>query len=301
MELPRISIVTPSFNQAQFLEATIRSVLDQGYPNLEYVVVDGGSTDGSAEIIERYADRLAWSCSEKDAGHYDAVRKGFSHCTGEIFAWLNSDDLYFSGALRTVASVFSELPQVEWITSLNRAGWDWYGYCTMISPLKGCSKQAYLDGHYLPSAAVSGPSLGPIQQESTFWRRSLWEKAGGLNPEYGLAADFDLWSRFYRHTDLYGVRAPLGGFRDRQDQRSVSMHDRYVEEARDSLRKLRDAERWEPSRSRQLAMAMKVDRIPGVRSRGIGLYGYTGKRVERRLFFSPEAHWEVEDHLFGLC
>src|SRR5215469_5586779 len=92
--LPKISIVTPSFNQAEFLEETIRSVLDQNYPNLEYVVVDGGSTDGSVDIIKKYAHRLAWWVSEPDDGQYAAINKGFKHSSGEIMAWINSDDKY---------------------------------------------------------------------------------------------------------------------------------------------------------------------------------------------------------------
>src|SRR3954464_13703841 len=92
--LPRISIVTPSFNQARFLPETIRSVLGQNYPDLEYVVIDGGSTDGSAEVIRRHEDRLAQWVSEKDAGQYDAINKGFARTSGEIMGWLNSDDLY---------------------------------------------------------------------------------------------------------------------------------------------------------------------------------------------------------------
>jgi glycosyltransferase involved in cell wall biosynthesis len=103
-ELPRISLVTPSFNQAEFLEATLRSVLDQGYPNLEYIVVDGGSTDGSTAILERYADRLAWWVSEPDRGHGHALNKGFARATGEILGWINSDDLLLPGASSSAGS-----------------------------------------------------------------------------------------------------------------------------------------------------------------------------------------------------
>ena len=108
MTPPRITLVTPSFNQGQYLEQTLRSVLDQGYPNLEYIVVDGGSTDDSVEITKRYADRLAWWVSEKDAGQSDALDKGFARATGEVFGYINSDDVLYPGALDAVAKAYAQ-------------------------------------------------------------------------------------------------------------------------------------------------------------------------------------------------
>src|SRR5215472_7727613 len=99
MPLPRITVVTPSFNQGQFLEATLRSVLDQNYPNLEYIVCDGGSTDNSVEVIQRYQDRLAWWVSEKDKGQSNAINKGFAGATGDLLAYINSDDTFAPGSL----------------------------------------------------------------------------------------------------------------------------------------------------------------------------------------------------------
>src|ERR1035437_8512433 len=122
--LPRISLVTPSFNQAPFLEATIRSVLDQDYAALEYVIVDGGSTDGSVEIIRKYQGRLAYWCSEPDQGQYDAINKGFARSTGHIMAWINADDMFFPWTFQLVADVFSMFPDVSWITSLLPANWN---------------------------------------------------------------------------------------------------------------------------------------------------------------------------------
>src|SRR5215208_2659718 len=109
---PRVSIITPSFNQGQFLEETMHSVLEQDYPNIEYIVVDGGSADNSVEIIKKYQGQLAWWVSEKDRGHADALNKGFSHATGEILAWLNSDDVYFPNAVSQAVSFLKTNPAI---------------------------------------------------------------------------------------------------------------------------------------------------------------------------------------------
>src|SRR5258708_5296321 len=113
---PSISIITPSYNQVSFLEETIQSVLQQDYPNLEYVIIDGGSTDGSVEIIQKYADRLTHWVSEPDGGQYDAVNRGFQYTRGEIMAYINSDDKYTPWAFSVVGEIFESLPEIEWLT-----------------------------------------------------------------------------------------------------------------------------------------------------------------------------------------
>ena len=116
---PKISIVTPSFNQAQFLEETILSVINQNYPNLEYIIIDGGSTDGSVDIIKKYEKHLTYWVSEPDNGHGHALNKGFSTTTGEIMAWINSDDKYYPSTFATVAEIFNKFSDINWIHGKN--------------------------------------------------------------------------------------------------------------------------------------------------------------------------------------
>ena len=121
---PKISIITPTYNSVAFLEATIKSVIEQNYPNLEYIIIDGGSNDGTVEIIERYAEHLAYWISEPDKGMYDALQKGFDKSTGDILGWLNSDDLHFEWTLELIARLFTRFEQVDWLTSNIISGMD---------------------------------------------------------------------------------------------------------------------------------------------------------------------------------
>jgi hypothetical protein len=233
--LPRISIVTPSFNQGQFLEETIRSVFDQHYENLEYILIDGGSTDGSLRTIKKYGDRFAHWSSEPDHGQYDAINKGFAKSTGEIMGWLNSDDKYLPWTFSLVADIFTAFSQVEWLTTVHPLAWNEQGQPIKIDFTGGFSRQSFLQGGNFPVKGSVGRRW--IQQESTFWRRSLWERAGGrLDPSLTMAADFELWARFYEHADLFGVQALLGGFRSHGAQKSVLHRDRYMAEAEQVLR-----------------------------------------------------------------
>ncbi len=181
--LPRLSIITPSFNQAQFLEGTLRSVLNQGYPNLEYLVIDGGSTDGSVEIIQRYADRLAYWVSEKDNGQSDAINKGLARATGEIVAWINSDDTYLPGAFRAQVGYLCAHPEVDVV----------YGDCVYTDA----------DGQPLQNAYGRPFSLTELlrftipYQPTLFMRRTVIERAGLLDPAYHYAMDSEYWLRLH--------------------------------------------------------------------------------------------------------
>ena len=222
-DCPRISVVTPSFNQGEFLEATLRSVMTQGYAGLEYVVIDGGSSDESVSIIERYDADLAYWVSEPDQGHAHALNKGFAQTTGEIMCWINSSDMYYPWTLATVAEIFSQLPEVDWITGAVSM-FDVCGRPRVVASASGVNVFDVLAGHYRYC----------IQQESVFWRRSLWERAGGrLDQTLTYAADLDLWLRFFRLAPLYRVGTLLGGFRVHDDRLGKAGDDLYGREAKE--------------------------------------------------------------------
>jgi glycosyltransferase involved in cell wall biosynthesis len=232
---PVISIVTPSFNQRAFLEAAMCSVLGDGSEPVEYVVVDGGSTDGSVEVIRDRADRLAWWCSEPDGGQYEAINKGFRHTTGEVMGWLNSSDLYLPWTIATVRRVFAEFPEVDWICAMTKCCVEEDGTFRDMRESPGFSRNAFLSGIH-----GSGTNFDFIQQETCFWRRSLWEKAGGaIKGDYRHAGDFHLWSEFFDHACLTGLALPLAAFRYHGEQRSAQ--ETYLREVAEILRKAGDA------------------------------------------------------------
>jgi glycosyltransferase involved in cell wall biosynthesis len=232
----KISIVTPSYNQNRYLERSMRSVLEQEVGDLEYIVVDGGSADGSVETIQKQAARLAWWVSRPDRGYADALNEGFARSRGEIMGWLNSDDMFTPWALRVAESVFGALPQVEWITTLYPLVMDDAGMVIAARHAEGYSAEAFYRGRNVP--LVPGFYSTVIQQESTFWRRSLWERAGGrMDDSLRLASDFELWARFFRHAELHAVAVPLGCFRFQKQSITSSAMDAYLGECRTVLQR----------------------------------------------------------------
>ncbi len=168
---PFISVVTPSFNQADYLEATIRSILLQGYPNLEYILADGGSTDGSLEIIYKYAPWLTHWESNPDGGHMAAIQKGFQTSSGQVLAWLNSDDMLFPWTFRTVAGVFSDLEFVRWLSTALPCHIVTEDGLLDFRQVPGYSRRAFFSKKF-------DRDFSFIQQEGSFWRKDLWEEAG---------------------------------------------------------------------------------------------------------------------------
>ena len=186
-----VSIVTPSFNQSSFLERTIRSVLEQDYPDIEYLVVDGGSTDGSLDIIKRYADRLAWWTSEKDRGQAEAITKGFAHARGEIVAWLNSDDYYLPGAVTAAVKVLETAPQAGMV----------YGDMLAVDEFDRTINT--LKYHQL--SLVDLLCFQIIGQPAVFMRRSSFDKAGGLDISLHFLLDHQLWIRIAEQGEIIHV------------------------------------------------------------------------------------------------
>lgn len=212
--LPTVSIVTPSFNQARFLEATIQSALSQDYPRIEYIIVDGGSTDGSADIIKKYSDKLAWWVSEKDRGQTDAINKGFARASGQIFAWINSDDTYEPRAVGQAVLFLKDHPEVGMV----------YADCNYIN------EEGRVIGKF-PAAQTDLPRLRRgyvhIPQQTMFFRAELWKQVGPLDPSFYFAMDYDLWTRIAARAELrYLAGQTWANFRIHASGKTVAADDR---------------------------------------------------------------------------
>lgn len=188
-DTPLVSIVTPSFNQAQYIESTIQSVLMQEYPRLEYLVVDGGSTDGTVDIIRKYEEKIAWWVSEKDKGQTDAINKGFAHATGDILAWLNSDDTYEPGAISAAVKYLQQHPEVGMV----------YADCNFID------ERGNVIGRFASRQTDHGKlrrGYVHIPQQTMFFRADLWKQVGPLDPSFYFAMDYDLWVRITQYAPI---------------------------------------------------------------------------------------------------
>jgi len=211
---PLVSIVTPSFNQAKYLEATILSVLEQDYPHVEYIVVDGGSSDGSVAIIRQYQDQIAWWVSEPDKGQTAAINKGFSKAKGEILAWLNSDDTYQPGAISEVVEFFQTNSEIGLV----------YGDANFIDA----------DGKVIGKFNAQQTSYQRLRrggvyipQQAAFWRADLWKQVGPLDPSFYFAMDYDLWVRLSGVSEIrYLPGYTWANFRLHDDAKTITADER---------------------------------------------------------------------------
>ncbi|MGZ3759167.1 MAG: glycosyltransferase family 2 protein [Bacteroidia bacterium] len=232
-EYPKISVVLPCYNMELYIEETLKSIVKQDYPNLELIIVDGGSVDGTLQIIDKYKAHIFKLISEPDDGQYEAVVKGFSYATGEIFCWLNADDVFFSWTLSVVSTVFKQKQDLKWLigipTYLNEDGSLKKMYNNpSAKPIKALRNGWFRKGGY-----------GHLQQESMFWKRELWEQSNGLNLKYKMAADFELWINFAKYSELWTLNLSLSAFRIRSNGRSNLYKDLYDSEVKEISRSLR--------------------------------------------------------------
>jgi len=216
LQIPKISIVVPSFNQAKYLELALRSIIDQAYPNFELIVIDGGSTDGSPDIIRRYESHMKFWCSEPDGGQVPGIIKGFSHASGEILFFLNSDDLLEPGALHEVGAYFARNPNTDAV--FGNALWI-DGNGNPIRPQKEIPLNRFIFLHtynYVPGMSM-------------FWRRTIYDRVGGFDTSFQLAFDADLWMRFSEHGTIRHVARQWSRMRSYPEQKSQ----RLLQTARD--------------------------------------------------------------------
>ena len=217
--LPRITVVTPSYNQAKFLEHTVLSVLNQGYPDLEYIVMDGGSTDGSMEILRKYADRIDHLASGKDDGQADAVLRGFRRATGEILCWINSDDILLPGALLAVGEHFASNPGTELLVGgsvqIDENGDLWRDRKNRLSFNLG--------------TRVTHQQLLFVgcrfAQPASFWRRSAFFEAGGFDPDLRFCFDYDMYLRMTLRKPGASLPRFLAAFRVHPDSKSSTLQE----------------------------------------------------------------------------
>lgn len=220
-----ISVITTTYNCEKYIEHNILSIHGSNSLKCDHIVVDGGSTDGTITILKKHESNFKNLIVEPDDGMYFGIEKGARYVETEIMAWLNSDDIYYPWTLSAVHEIFKTFPEVDWIIGqpsyINQAG-----QCTKVSSNAGTAYPNYFirNGWFQPSIA------GYLQQESMFWRKSLWDKAGGLNLDYKYAADFDLWTRFAKYAELVSVALPLACFRKRPGQTSVLNEADYLNE-----------------------------------------------------------------------
>lgn len=208
---PKVSLVTPSFNQGKFVARTVRSVLLQDYPNLEYIFMDGGSTDETMDAVAPYLDRFAYWSSKRDGGQAAAVHDGLQRATGDIMGYLNSDDLLAPGAVRQVVEYFRKHPEVDAV----------YSHRVFVDENDVIKRMWLLPPHF--NYLISRWAWLP--QETCFWRRGLFEQAGNVDPRMAFALDYDLFVRFMRKGKLVRMNAFLGAFRWHEDSKSATQYE----------------------------------------------------------------------------
>jgi glycosyltransferase involved in cell wall biosynthesis len=229
----KITLITPSNNSEKYIEKTIKSVINQNYKNLEYIVIDGGSKDGTLDIIEKYTKYITKFISEKDEGMYYALKKGFELATGEIYGWINSDDILMPGALHSVNKAFNEIEDCHWVTGIpsNLTSDD-----TIYLGSHSHFKRDYVASEYFNCTPYA------IQQESTFFSSKLYKESDGISIKYKLASDYELWAKFFKNENINLINCYVGAFRFHGDQLS-SDKEKYLDEIK-SIRNIHNSKKY---------------------------------------------------------
>ncbi|MGB0294927.1 MAG: glycosyltransferase family 2 protein [Flavobacteriaceae bacterium] len=280
----KISIIIPVYNMVDFIEDTLLSIINQKR-KCELIVVDGGSVDGTLEVLKKYDAYIDVLISEIDGGQYNAVNKGMRIATGDILAWINADDLYYDWTFDIVVQFFKDFPHFEWIS----------GVSTTINAeggMNGLMRSAIVKNRrFIRNGWYTEDIYGFLQQEGMFWRRSLMEKSGLLDEAYGLAADFDLWTRFACNADIVSVAIPLARFRIRNSSRSRALANQYMGE----VEKINDTKPKFPTlikslMSRSLAVKMIIRKL-SITSGYVYYYSASRKKwILRRKMASANHH-----------
>lgn len=238
-EKPLVTIVTPVYNGEKYLEETIQSIITQTYDNIEYIIIDGNSTDRTIDIIKKYENKIAYWLSEPDNGMYDAIKKGFKVATGEIYGWLNASDKYYQSAVEVVVKTYNNYPEREWVTGVPTL-YDENGLIVRVG------EPLFYFNKFFKMGLYRGDVLGWLQQESTFWKKSLWEKVNGINNELKFAGDYDLWVRFSKYAHIFVIPTILGGFRGHSSQKGKGIEEYYAE--CDAIKKIKFKRFWKAIR-----------------------------------------------------
>lgn len=217
MKSPLVSVITPSFNQGRYIEETILSVLGQDYKNIEYIIIDGGSSDNSVEVIKKYSSRLAYWISEPDKGQSDAINKGFSKATGDFICWINSDDVLYPDFIARRIREFGQHPDVDMIYGDVDQGEDW-------------NSRIIRKGWQTDFSSIIKECYIPTNQQSAIWKKEVLTKVGSLDPRWQVLLDFDFFLRITKDCSIKYFPGSVAYFRNHSDSKSIAHKEKWIDE-----------------------------------------------------------------------